>query len=423
MSRARIKTKLSLDQWAEILGIDPRHFNQVTTAAKPFTLCSTVWKQYAWQENAQVGREDVAQAIATAEQFFEDEVKYSLLPTWEVDERLNLLKAGFPDVISVTSLTARGFPHSFQTNMAHIVSGGIEAKTLIQAGAGVSYTDTDGDLYPETATIIVATTVIDPEEIAVYFPGENARDEWEIRPLNNPLTRRRDVTISGGNATIVCAREQLVDPDLWNALQPEAVNGDVDANFLSTVDVYRHHNDPQQQVTLMWSPRPNLCTCGTTSCPTCAHSTQSGCLIANDYRIGSFHFRPATWNAITEEFDSASFAIGRNPDNVRAWYYAGFRDMRNDAPNLEMEDQLARAITYFSLTLMRRPVCGCNNIQELFKQMNQDRAFNVATDAGSESFQLSDRALLNPWGTKRGAEIAWNLAQSGTRKIGQAVRL
>ncbi|KKN78144.1 hypothetical protein LCGC14_0353710 [marine sediment metagenome] len=423
MARARTKTKLSLDRWAEILGIDPRHFNQVTTSAKPPNLCSQVWKQYAWQENDQIGREDVAQAIAQAEEMFESEVKYKLLPDWQVDERAHLTKAGFPDVLSMNSLDARGFPHAIQTLFGHLVSGGIEAKTLIQAGVGVTYTDTDGDSYPETATIIVATTVIDPEQIAVYFPGENGRDEWEIKPLNDPLTRRRAITIAGGVATIIVARELLVDPDLWNALAPEAVDGNVDANFLSTVDIFQHFNDPQQAVTLMWSPRPNLCGCASGSCPTCAHSTQTGCLIINDHRIGSFHFRPATWNATTEEFDAASFAVGRNPDNARLWYYAGFRDMSNDAPNLEMERQLERTIAYLSLTLMRRPVCGCNNIQELFKQMNQDLALNISTSAGSESFQLSDRALLNPWGTKRGALLAWQLAQSGNRKIGQAVAL
>ena len=55
--------------------------------------------------------------------------------------------------------------------------------------------------------------------------------------------------------------------------------------------------------------------------------------------------------------------------------------------------------------------------------MNQDLALNLGTDAGSESFQLSDRVLLNPWGTKRGAQAAWTIAQSGNRKIGQAVAL
>lgn len=423
MARARTKTKLSLDRWAEILGIDPRHFNQVTTSAKPPNLCSQVWKQYAWQENAQVGREDVALAISMAEQMFEAEVKYKLLPDWQVDERAHLTKAGFPNVLNISSQDARGFPMTINTLFAHLVSGGIEGKTLIQAGVGVTYSDEDGDGYPETATIAVATTVTDPEQIAVYFPGENGRDDWEVRPLNNPLTRRRDVTIVGGVATIVVTREQLVDPDLWNALEPEAVNGNLDPNFLSTVDVYRHFNDPQQAVTLLWSPRGSLCDCASGTCPTCAHSTQTGCLIINDHRIGSFHFRPATWNAVTEQFDSASFVVGRNPDNARLWYYAGFRDMSKDAPNLEMDTQLELAIAYLSLTLMRRAVCGCNNIQELFRQMNQDLALNLGTDAGSESFQLSDRVLLNPWGTKRGAQAAWTIAQSGNRKIGQAVAL
>ena len=423
MARAITKTRLSLDRWAEILGIDPRHFNQVTTPAHTVSLCSTVWKQYAWQENNQVGREDVALAIATAEEMFESEVRYTLLPDWQVDERAHLPKPGIPGVLSVNSLDARGFPHTIRTLFAHLVSGGIEAKTLILASVGVTYTDEDGDTYPETATITFATTVTDPEELAVYFPGEAGRDEWEIRPLNDPLTRRRSVTIVAGVATIVMAREQLVDPDLWNALSPEAVDGNVDANFLSTVDVYRHFNDPQQAVTLMWSPRPNLCGCGTSTCPTCAHSTQTGCLIVDDFRTGSFHFRPATWNATTEQFDSASFAVGRNPDNARLWYYAGFRDMSKIAPNLEMEGQLERAITYLSLTLMRRAVCGCNNIETLFKQMNLDLALNSSTAAASQSFQLSDRTLLNPWGTKQGAMLAWQVAQSGTRKIGQAVAL
>lgn len=423
MARARTKTRLPLDRWSEILGIDPRHFNQVTTTARPVNLCSNVWKQYPWQETGQLGREDVARAIAMAERQIEDDLKYRLIPTWEVDERSHLFKPAFPDVVSITSLDARGFPRAVETRFAHLVSGGIEAKTLIEAGAAVVYSDLDGDAYPETATITVNTTVTDPEEIAVYFPGENGRDEWEIRPLNDPLTRRRSVSISGGVATIVIAREQLVDPDLWNALDPTAVNGNVDSNFLSTVDVYRHFNDPQQQVTLMWSPRPNLCDCGSTTCPTCAHSTQTGCLVVNDYRRGSFHFRPATWNATDEQFDSASFAVNRNPDNLRLWYYAGFRDMSMDAPNLEMDNQLEFAVAYLSLTLMRRSLCDCNNIQELFRSMNQDLALNLSTDAGSESFQLNDRVLSNPWGTKRGAVLAWNMTHTGDRQIGRAVAL
>lgn len=278
MARTRTRTRLPLDRWAEILGMDPRHFNQVTTAAKQVTTCSTVWKQYAWQENDQVGREDVALAIQQAERMIEDYLHYRLLPGWSVDERITVTKAAIPEVINTGFRNSRGFQQTFKSDFGHIISGGIESKVVIEAGAGVVYTDEDGDGYPETATITAtipaSVAITDPDEVAVYFAGEGANDDWEIRPLNNPLTRRRSVVITGSTIVIVAQRELFVDPDLWNALDPGPVDGNVDANFVATVDVYRHRNDPQQQVTLMWSPRlGDSCNCADATCPTCAHST------------------------------------------------------------------------------------------------------------------------------------------------------
>lgn len=423
MSRASIHTLLSLDRFIGILGIDPRHFAQVTTTARPVFTCSTVWKQHVWQESGQVGREDVALAIQQAEQLIGDHVGYELLPNWVVDNRIQVPRPGIPEVFNTSLADARGFPLTIQLRNGHFISGGIEAKTLIEAGAAVTYTDEDGDGYPETATITVTTTVTDPDEIAVYMPGESGRDEWEVRPLNNPLTRRRSVSIAAGIATIVCAREQLVDPDLWEAYEPTAVDGDVDSNFLATVDVYRHWNDPQQQVTLMWAPR-GICSCnGAGTCAACEHSTQTGCLLAKDYRLGIVHYRPATWDSDDGEFDMAAPSVYRAPDNLRLWYYAGHRDMTRDAPTLEMGRQLERAITYLALTFIGRPLCGCNNIQALVKSMTDDLARNISTEAGSSSYQLTSRILDNPWGTQRGAVMAWQLINQGNRALGQAVLL
>ncbi len=431
MARARTVTLLSLDRWAEILGMDPRHFNQVTTAAKIVGTCSNVWKQYAWQETGQVGREDVAIAIQQAERMVSDYAGYDLLPNWRSDERVRVTQPAIPEILNIGGVDPRGFPMAFKTAKARIVSGGIEGRTLMEAGAAVAYTDLDGDTYPETATITVNTTdalghvVTDPDEIAVYFPGESGRDEWEIKPLNDPFTRRRAVSIAGVTATIVAAREQFVDPGLWDALSPGPVAGDIgfDANFLATADVYRRWNDPQQQATLMWAPRGVTCDCATTTCATCAHSTQTGCLVAKDYRIGEFFFRPATWDSDDEAFDAADFAVGRNPDNVRIWYYAGLRDMARDAPNIEMDPSWARAVTYLSLTLLHRPLCGCNNIEGLARVMTEDLALQQSAGAHNVSYQLAERVLNNPWGTTRGALLAWNLANGEGAKIGQAVRL
>ncbi len=428
MARTLTRTRLPIDRWAEILGMDPRHFNQVTTAAKSVTTCSTVWKQYAWQENDQVGREDVALAIQQAERMIEDLVHYKLLPGWSVDERITVTKAAIPEVINVGLLNSRGFRQTFKSDFGHIISGGIESKTAIEAGAGVVYSDEDGDGYPETATITAtipaSVAITNPDEVAVYFPGESGNDDWEIRPLINPLTRRRSVSIVGSTITIVCQRELLVDPDLWNALNPGPVDGDNDANFVATVDVFWHRNDPQQQVTLMWSPRlGDSCNCGDSTCPSCAHSTQVGCLLAQDFRQGIFSFRPGTFDSSDETFTAVNPAVGRAPDHLRTWYYSGLRDMGRDAPNLEMDPQWERAVTYLSITLLTRPLCGCNNLQQLAKRMTEDLAANVAAGEVSQSFQLNDSILNSPWGTMRGAIFAWNMSKMDGRQIGQAVAL
>lgn len=423
MSRASIRTRLPLDTWAAILGINPLHFSQVTSAAMPENLCSNVWVQFAWQNNNQVGREDIASAILQAEQLIEEHTHFPLLPIWVADERVRTTQPGMNDLLNVGFQDARGFTPHVRLNKGHFISGGIEAKDVIEAGAAVVYSDEDADGYPETATVTVATTVTDPQEIAVYYPGESARDEWEIRPLHDPLTKRRSVVIAGGVATIKMAREQLVDPDLLAAFDATNVNGDNAANFLTTVDVYRHYNDPQTQVTLMWSPRPELCDCGTTGCQLCAHEVQTGCLLARDYRNGIVNFSPAQWNATTEQFDKLTPAVGRIPDNLRTFYYAGFQDPNAGAfPLVEMEPAWARAVAFLSLKYLSRPICGCDNVRELHKRMNNDLALNFGDTQSNVSYQITDRDLANPFGTERGALIAWNLVKSGDRAVGQAVR-
>lgn len=421
MARARRRTLLPLDTWASKIGLDPRHFNQVISTAVPNTSCSKVWKQYAWQEAGQISREDVANAIYQAERVLERELHFKLLPDWEVDERLEVNQPAIVEVLNIGLLDARGFPMSVTLNKGQFISGGIEGKTLIEAAAGVTYTDADGDGYFETATVTVATTVTNPEEIAVYFPGEDGSDRWEVKPLQNPLNRERSVTIAGGVATIIMAREQLVDPDLWSANNPTAVDGEDNASFLSTVDVFRHFNDIAQQVTLMWTPHGSFCDCGSSTCVTCAHSLQAGCLLAKDYRKSEVRYQPANFDATAQTFSAAAPAVGRNPNNVRAWYYAGLRDMSADAPNLEMDDMWATVVAHLSLTFLQRPLCACDNVEALATMMREDLAAEVAVDAGSASFQLNDEQLGNPFGTQRGAVMAWRQIRENT--IGQAVRL
>ena len=428
MARAQTVTKLPMDRWARILGFDPRHFNQVEVSQLPIhtpASCNTVIAQWSWQSSDKIAREDIAQAIQQAEWDIEDYLNFNLLPTWIVDERRHMTQPGIPYVLNIGARDARGFAQSLGPLSGHFISGGIEAKDLIEASSPVVYTDQDGDGYRETATITAATTVTDPEQIAVYYPGEGARDEWEVRPLDNPRTHRRDVSISAGVVTIVLATEQLVDPDLLDALAVASVDGSDILNFLATVDVYRHYNDPQQQATLLWNPHGGFCGCSDGSCPACQHSTQAACLLASNFENGIVRFSPALFNATTGEFTAQSFAVGRMPDNIRLWYRAGFQDKsdRRVAPLIEMDDQMARAVTFLSIKYITRPFCGCENIVNLTKHLAEDLSINLSTEPKTTSYQLSDRILDIPFGQTRGAIQAWQIVNAGERRIGRAVAL
>jgi hypothetical protein len=411
MARASTITKLSLDRWAQIIGLDSRYFNQVVITQKPVNTCDKVWKQYAWQENDQVSREDVAIAIQQAEETIERYLGYHLLPSWDADEKIGTPQPGDRSLFYRQNINPRGFPLHVQTQWGHYISGGMQAKTLIEAAAAVVYSDADGDGYKETATITCATTLTDAEEIAVYFAGESGADQWEIRPI-------KSISFAGGNVIIVLQRHQLVDPIYWEALDPQAVDGDDDLNFVDEVDVYRKWNNPSQQVQLIWSPRPGYCTCGEATCVNCQNSYQYGCLNAKDERLGLVHYQPGVWNTTTEQFDNACLAVERNPDKLRLWYRSGLRDTRQTYPDWQMEPTLERAVAFYALTLLERPICGCNNLEKVVGKWTEEINLNLPT----ASYQINDRWLDNPLGVTRAAVFAWEAINQPGRLIGRAVR-
>lgn len=409
------------------MGINPLHFRQIVSAAIPQTICGTPYKSYPWQEVNQIGRFDVVQAIAEAERIIGNYVGYSLLPAWVADERLPTVRPGIPELLNRSGRDLRGFRSQVQLARGQFVSGGIEAKDLIDAGVTVTYTDLDADTYPELATITFNTTVTDPSEIAVYYPDTDASDTWEIRPL-------RSVSITAGVATVTFFRHQCVLIDLTEALVPVAVDGDDDANFLDEVDVYRHWNDTSQQVEFLWSPVGcgwdgwggySCGECGSCGdCPACTAASQDGCLLGNDYRLGNVHFQPATWDADTGSYTQARYTQVRQPDRLRVWYYAGWRDMKQRYPTLQMDPGWERAVAYFAVALLDRVLCGCDNLQALALHYREDLSLIDQTPTGSRSYQLGrqNAVLTNPFGPLRGMVYAWQRANAEGVQLGRAVQ-
>lgn len=411
------RTLLPIDRWAQIIGLDPRHFRQVTTTVNPPNTCAQVWKQYSWQEADQVGRFDVADAIQKAERTIAQYLGYKLLPTWELNERQRTPRPGTPELLRFGASDPRGFSLAVHADWGHFVEGGLQVRAVIEAAVAITYSDEDGDGYDETATIAVATTVTDEEEIAIFYPGEGGTDKWEIRPLNT-------VSIAGGVATITCWRHQLVDPDLIEALAPEAVVGATDANFLTTVDVYRRSNTPAGQLSLIWNPNNffcNLCSTAatTTCCPVCGQTVQEGCLMPKDYGASLLMYRAATYDATDDEWTSAVFTCGRNPDQLLLSYRAGLEDKMQDWPKLQMDPQWERAVSYYALALLDRPICDCTPMNGLSAFWREDLARQTVNGS---SFQLGDNVLDSPLGTTRAAVHVWNMIKEQGRRLAQPVR-
>lgn len=416
MAVSSTRTLLSLDRFFAIVGMNPLHANQVylpSIQGSGDDSPPTIMLQYAYLAANRVGREEVAQAISTAEDMIAQQLGYLPKADWVADELVRAPRPANPVLFPLTSLDLRSYWNSFKSARGFFISGGREAKSVIQAAAAIVYTDTDGDGYAETATITAATTVTDIDEIALYYPAQAGADEWEIRPL-------RSVVIAGGIATIVCRREQLVLPNIFSGYDnQDGVDGADAANFLTTVDVYRHYTDPASPITFMWESLGSYCDCGGASCASCGFTTQGGCLFSRDARLGYVAAAPATWDAATAEFTQSAYAVGRGPDRARIWYRSGWCNMRDLRPLSNMDPIMERAIAYYALTFLDYPLYGSYGLEDRTKRWREDLAENVSSPGQSSSYNLTNRVLECPLGTTRGAVYAWQVIRK--YGLGEAV--
>ncbi|KKL52908.1 hypothetical protein LCGC14_2280780, partial [marine sediment metagenome] len=333
-------------------------------------------------------------------QDIESHLGYRLLPSWEEDEWNPTVRPARPEMFNLSVTGLRGFNQIAQARWGHLVSGGIPQRVLLEEAAVIVYSSTLPPVaYEETATVTVTLSDGFPEcEIAIFYPGKAGDPAWEIRPI--------DVQVSVANvATIIFRRELVVIEDLLETLDtPRAAEGTTDADFLTTVDVYRLYNDPQQQVEFMWEPLGG-CACGTSGCLKCQYTAQFGCLmVRGDPRFSQVVYAPATWNSTDLAFDTATFSVGRAPDIVRLWYYAGLRDKRSDCAIRDMDRDWARTVAIYAASKLDRQPCQC--VSNFWQRWSKDLAFVEGTTELA-AYNVPTQLLENPLGTRAGAVYAW----------------
>lgn len=393
------QTWLSQDEWANILAINPLHFNQLVSTKFRATVCGEGWFEHAWQEADRVSREDVRMAIKQAEMQIAAEVGYNLMPDWTVAERLAYPQPAFPEAVGYGGLNTRGLYKSIEAPRGHLISGGLRAKSLIQAGVAVVRSDLDTDLFQETCTVTVPVTFTDTNLVHVYYPGHSGDDLFEVRPIQ--------VSINGGFATIVFKIWQIVAANKKENLNADVLDADNPASYETTVDVYKVYNDPSTQVEFLWE---NGGYCG--SCVACQLGTQSGCFHLRDARLGFLAPSPGTWNSGDNQFDASDWSVCREPDQVRLWYYSGFVDYRCARPYAELSPYWKYAVAYYAASLLDRPVCGCSNVNQFIEKWRVDLLYADENNG----YTVTPEFAANRLGTTTGALYAYRrIHQNGVR--------
>lgn len=413
------RTALSMERYRTLLSFSPAFYWQAAgqTVFPLVNQCDDIFYQFYWQNEQQVSREEIAQAIVEAENDIAKVIGLPVAPWWWEDV-YNYPRYYRRDVFEFGMSDNRGANKSVQLTRGGFLQGGQRATTLITANAAVVRTDTDGDGYKETATITTPTASTDKCEIHCYFAGELANPDWEVRTP-------RSITLTGGNVIFTFWSWQLIDPELQQRFtvtgQSEPIDIEANASYVSVVDVYREYNDfTAVSSQLLWE-RVNAFNLGIVPVGWCCSSCGgSGCIACELYAVdGCIHVQnaegtfvvptPATYDSDAGQWQADYTSLCRDPDMVKVWYYAGntsqdFKAGRNCDP---LDRNLAQAIAWLATARVNRPFCACNNSLAFPgpNSLQRDASFTGSRELGT--FAISQQDLENPFGTKIGEIRAW----------------
>ncbi len=417
MARARTHTFLTLDRYAQTMGINPLHFNGGSTPDidEPIFVsggCDDIWPQYDWQDADRVSRDHLARIIHGVESDIADLVGFFPAPQWVEEEPHDYIRPYLREAFG-NGTDIRGSVKGIRTDYGKYISGGRRALTTVGAAktsdATLVYSDDDGDGFYETATISIAIPDTVPDaaeacEFKVFFDGYTYPD-WEIR---YPETAE----ISGGNIILTFRSWLFIDQDeLDNYPTAEgfrAVNVSAVDNFVDEVDVYYEYNDfSQASAQFIWETGSSVsCSiCGGLGCEACGLITQDGCARASMSKNGIVRPTPAEYDADNEEWGIVSFSENVEPDMVKLWYYSG--DQSQEYIRGRSCDPLshfwAETITYMATAKLKRNLCGCPSVKNTVEYWQTDLG-KLETNV---SYFQRDDITNSPFGTLRGEVHAW----------------
>lgn len=413
---------LPLESFRADFQYHPWHFWGLASAARfPVSAdCADLIYEYGWQANNSAGREDIKQAIITAENRLQEWLKYSVAPHFVTetlatprffDRKLNRLNYGGSDSRWLALKLGEG----------KIIQAGVETRTIL-GSANLAYSDSDGDGLNDTFTCTIATTATDTNQIEAMFNstdrgGAAVGDDWLVKPLT--------VTIAGGTATIKGRAWQVVRPVLYQS--GAAIDPAVAGNFATALDIYWHYCDPTgtttdtAQANLIWETRPwpYWATCYGCGSPTvitndtdpAAYAVALARIGLRDRENGIVSFGEAVYDAANGTWGAVNMSNCRPPDRILVRYQAGDNLIGN-----KIQEKWQQIVARFAAAELNRRVCACDGANRAIYNQQIDHSFTG--DARVEKFQLTDQDMKSPFGYKEGELYAWRNVRSLRQLIG-----
>jgi hypothetical protein len=355
---------LPLDTFRRILAFHPWHFFGLADQVYvPVTSdCNDVLVEDAWQSAALAGRQQIREAIQTAESRLAEYLGYRIgVGAGTEDVQVHGIvytgSVGYPWLTSPQIGLSEGYVQSL----------GAETLTLVGTTA-VVMSDRDGDGLDETFTVTIATTETDPAKLRVYLTASDSYDGdmTQIEPIR--------ISISGGVATIRGALWLIVKPALYQGVRSQSLDPTDPATFVSTLDVYQVGVDATAALTFTQS---QACSCGDTPA---SPVTGTGTIVDSANGIIAL--------------DTCSLPCGHY-DRVTVRHLAGV------PLNSSWETIVAR----LAAAELAAPLCACEDASAELYRWQKDLAL---TGKGDEIFgAISQDDLSNPLGTRRGAVYAY----------------
>jgi hypothetical protein len=393
--------------------ISPWLFSQIDAGKLGAKTDYKAWYQSQYQTASTMSRDNIANAIAGAEEMLARELEFWAAPKQILSEEHPYPRTFDPEWRNVWAQESF-LLKDVKLTYGKVIDVGIETFTEIDPAVPITFTDVDGDGKMDTFTSDpIPSGITDPASIYAFFSPADRIDTvsddeltWEVRPVR--------VVISGGNIVISGPIWLVVKPNLqYRPVPVPADPTDVVVSYVSTLKASYRTVDETLQGALIYERPVDWCA-PITDYPTdpCSQAERSVCYAPRNKAQGIVIPTVTDYTPVDYGFGLlAPTRINVNYVSGVAWQ-TGFGSRR-------MDNLFAQMVSRLACTLLADR-SGVTNSES---QIDYWRGYPSTGKGDRETLMVSPQTANNPFGLRRGAVWAWGLVMElNERHLAGAIR-